>query len=94
MSQVLHLCRVVNFSLKCECMSSSGTPGDVFLSFISQFTANIAKVRQKVKQFKRPLKFSSFFFFLGKHFSLATPRGIKINIRAEKSVESLKEMRR
>lgn len=61
MSQV-HFCKVVNFSLKCEYVSSSGTPGDIFLSFISQFTENLAKVQQKVQQVKRPLKFSSFFF--------------------------------
>lgn len=61
MSWVPPFCKLMNFSLKCEYMSSSGTAGDIFLSFISQFIANLAKVQQKVQQVKRPLKFSFFF---------------------------------
>lgn len=46
MSWMPPVCKVVNFSLKCEYMSSPGTPGDIFLLFISQSAANLAKVQQ------------------------------------------------
>lgn len=61
MSRVLPLCKVVNFNLKRESMSPLGTPGGIFPLFISQFTANLVKVQQKLQWVKRPLKFGSFF---------------------------------